>query len=88
VHVAALGIEASGEGIEQRDGTGDLAGARLLLDTAPRIVGDRARLPQEPGGALDVLALDPGDRLDRRGGILAAPLVYSPKSTGSAFSRS
>ena len=40
-HVAALGIEAPGEAVDQGDGPRDLGGVALLLEAAPGVVGHR-----------------------------------------------
>ena len=72
--VAALDVEGSGQGVEQRDRAGHLGGVALLLDAAPRVVGDGPRFPEHPGRVLDVVGRDATDLLDRVGGVAPTDL--------------
>ena len=57
-------VEAAGQRVEQRHGARRLRGVGVLLVAAPGVVGNRARVPDQPRGLLDLSAWDPADRLD------------------------
>jgi len=72
--VAALGVEAAGQGVDERDGPEDLGGIALLFDAAPGVIRDGPRFPEQPCGLLDLVAPDPADRRDRLGRVATTDL--------------
>lgn len=53
-HVAARCVEVPDEGVELVDRADRLGGVAVLLQPAPGVERDGARLPQRPCGAFDV----------------------------------
>ena len=70
--VAAVRVETAGQGIEQGHGACRLCRIGMLLVPAPGVVGDRARVPDQPGGRFELVARNPARRLDGLRRIVAA----------------
>ena len=70
--VAAGGVPAAGERVEQRERPHGLGRVGVLLEAGPVEVGHRPPLPQQPRGLDDLRGRDPGDRLDALRRVAAA----------------
>ncbi len=53
-HVATWSVEAAGQRVEQRHGARRLRDVGVLLVAAPGVVGDRAGVPDQARGLLDL----------------------------------
>ena len=71
-HIAAGGVERAGQRIEQRHRARGLGGVGVMLVAAPGVVGDRARVPEEARGLLELRGGNPAGRLHHLRRIAAA----------------
>ena len=71
-HVPARDVQAAGQGVEDVDRAHGLRRAAVLLESAPRVEGDRPGLPERPRGGDDVGSRHSRDLLGHVGRELGA----------------
>ena len=76
-HVAAPPAAAPGERVQERDRPVGLGRVGVLPDPGPRVVGDRARLPEEARGCAHLAGRNPGDAFDPLRRILPAEVAVA-----------